>query len=102
MIEVFLREAIACIAMVCHPVLVGDDTPTGTFDLVPMYSPRYGVVMAFAQDEAGGVYSLHHVPSARQHLISGDRRIGITLGCINSPPALMAAARRQKRITIHE
>lgn len=101
MIHVFLQQAVACIGMVCHPVLVGDSTPTGTYPLVAMESPEHGRVLAFARDDAGAVFAMHSIPSQRQQLIASRTRTSVTRGCINAPPAVMDAAGREQRITIH-
>lgn len=98
-ILVHLSSALLCYAGQCHPVLVGRDTPTGTFPVqhAITHDPGYGGdVLAFARAADGGVYAIHRlwVRSPRQHRTEkladpdpGVRR-QVTGGCINLDPAV--------------
>lgn len=102
MIEVWLGKALLCIAGTCHPVLVGDTTPTGTFPLVEASTPKYGTVLVFARDSKGGVFAIHKPPTERRRaLLQGDSRTGITLGCINVPDAVYERLRGHNRVRIN-
>lgn len=42
MITVQLAKAMLCVASACHPVLVGDATPTGIFPVHTMHTQQRG------------------------------------------------------------
>lgn len=97
-VTVFLAKAIICFSGQCYPVLVGDNTPTGEFQLQKLYvaHPGYGGdVLKFDEDDKM-IYAIHRVwtqkPSERrpERLASPDvkQRIGVTNGCINLTPAV--------------
>lgn len=103
MVEVFIALALICFSpqpdepRSCHNVLVGADTPKGTYILQQRLTeqPFYGGdILQFREDEHE-VYAIHRVwlgrPAERR-----DRRIKskiasqrkITKGCINVEPAV--------------
>ena len=98
---VSLAAAMICFAQQCHPVLVGEYTPTGVFPLTKrvVAAPGYGGdVLQFKETERE-VFAVHRVwllrPSQRraERLASpaaADRR-GVTGGCINVAPAVYDA-----------
>lgn len=104
--EVFLSKALICFAGVCHPALVGSRTPTGTFPMrvIPISKPQYGGdVIMFAPDGKRAVFAIHRPPSARRaQLLKGERRTGVTLGCINVEPSVYDRLKSYKRVRIHE
>ena len=76
----------------CHPVLVGNDTPKGEFQLVQRYTedPGYGGDVLKFKETKDEIYAIHRVLTLnpkqrrRERLASpnvAERRI--TLGCIN-------------------
>lgn len=81
----------------CHPVLVGADTPRGTYVLNQRLtkSPGYGGdVLQFSEDRSG-VFAIHRVyllnPKEKraERLRSPDPRMRqITHGCINVDPVV--------------
>lgn len=114
-VVVHLASATICFLGQCHPALIGNATPSGTFPIVHarVGEPGYGGdVLAFARD-GQGVYAIHRVwtlvPAQRrvQRLTAGGAaaRRGITGGCVNVMPdvydALVACCSRA-RVTIDE
>lgn len=98
MITIWISKAILCVANVCHPVLVGEGTPTGTFPLVEIPSINS---MAFAKTETGKYFAIHPAPSKRRlQLLQGDKRTGITAGCINVSDDVYAAIRGERQVRI--
>jgi hypothetical protein len=95
-VTVYLAQAIICFSNACHPILYGNATPTGTFQLVErkVTQPGYdGSILQFQQDSAGYVWAIHRVwtrnpNQMRMYRIStpqvSDNRI--TNGCINVMP----------------
>jgi len=92
MVTVHLASALICFAELCHPTLIGTQTPTGEFPLVYGLTddPGYGgSVLAFYEDDSA-VYAIHQLwllkpkqqrerrinsPNPKEHVI--------TSGCIN-------------------
>ena len=105
-VEVFLSKALICFAGMCHPALVGNRTPTGTFPLkvIPISKPQYGGdVIRFAPDGPKAVFAIHRPPSARRRqLLKGERRTGITLGCINVQDHVYEQLKPYRQVRIHE
>jgi hypothetical protein len=92
-----VAAAIICFAAACHPVLVGNETPRGEFQLTH-YSTRAkiykGDFLAF-KETSDALYTIHRVVNVRgqerfARLKSPDvkRRVGVTGGCINVDPAV--------------
>ena len=85
------QTATACIQDDCYPVLVGKNTPKGTFGLQlsttpdPLYK---GSVLAFKSDSTG-TYAIHRVWNGKPSERRNERLKGtvsdrlITNGCIN-------------------
>jgi hypothetical protein len=99
-VVVDLAAALVCFSGQCHPALVGDTTPRGTFRLAHYSTddPGYGGdLLAFHGVEGPGrtVLAVHRVldPPGQhrlERLRSGrpsDRR-RVTAGCINVEPAV--------------
>ena len=90
-IIVYTQTATACIQDDCYPVLVGKNTPKGTFGLQlsttpdPLYK---GSVLAFKSDSTG-TYAIHRVWNGKPSERRNERLKGtvsdrlITNGCIN-------------------
>ena len=79
----------------CHPVLIGADTPRGSFIINQRITedPGYGGDVLQFKEDATGVYAIHRVyllnPKERraERLKSADpARRRITNGCINVDP----------------
>lgn len=97
MVEVSLSAAVICFLGVCHPVLIGDATPEGTFTMIERVTSDSGYggnVIQFYETETS-VYAIHRVwtliPSEqrKQRLQSNDpKQRNITAGCINVQPAV--------------
>lgn len=95
-ITVSLSKALLCIASECFPALVGNATPTGSYELTRLLvqSPGYGgdVLKYTETDEA--VFAIHRVwtLNKKEHRLSRletgsvNQRTGITGGCINVMP----------------
>lgn len=101
-VTVFLAKALICFAGNCYPALVGNNTPTGEFQLIErrVLTPGYGGdVLQFDYDEDRNfVWAIHRVwrGSPMQYR---DRRLEtetpadnwITNGCINVKPDVYEA-----------
>jgi hypothetical protein len=96
MVIVDLALATICFAGQCHPVLVGADTPKGTFQLehVLTRAQGYGGDVLVYKETPRWIYAVHRVYTLipAQHRIerlqSADprQRETITMGCINVMP----------------
>jgi hypothetical protein len=94
-VVVDVAAAIICFAATCHPVLVGNDTPRGEFQLTH-YSTKlrgYGGDLLSFKENNDSLWAIHrviNVPGQERHarLKSTDpqRRIAVTGGCINVEP----------------
>jgi hypothetical protein len=94
-VVVDLAAAIICFASACHPVLVGNDTPRGEYQLTH-YSTKariYGGDFLSFNETSDSLYTIHrvvNVPGQQRHarLKSPDpnRRNSVTHGCINVEP----------------
>lgn len=86
MVIVDLTLAMICFLGQCHPVLIGEDTKPGTYDLVPRIVAEEvygGSVLQFNEtDEL--VYSIHRILPGRT--LNTSRRRYVTAGCINVSP----------------
>lgn len=94
-VTVFLGKALICFAQLCHPILYGNDTPTGTYQLIErkVAQPGYdGSILQFKQVR-GTVWAIHRVwtrspKQMRVYRLStpqvSDNKI--TNGCINLMP----------------
>lgn len=96
-VVVSLSMATICFLGQCHPVLVGNETPSGVFSFVhaKITEPGYGGdVLVFEAARGGSFYAAHRVwlgaPKQRrlERLRSTDPEVrkGITGGCINMAP----------------
>ena len=90
-IVVDVQSATACIQDDCYPVLVGKNTPKGTYglNLSTTPDPLYkGSVLAFKSDSAG-TYAIHRVWNGKPSERRNQRLAGvvterlITNGCVN-------------------
>lgn len=83
MVVVDLSLAVICFLNQCHPVLVGDSTLPGVYELQPrivLDEVYRGSVLQY--DERGDVvYAIHRIIPGRT-LNSSERR-RVTAGCIN-------------------
>ena len=103
MITVSLALATICFAGSCHPVLLGDKTPSGVFSLqhARVMDPSYGGdVLAFGRLPSGQPLALHRVwlgnpRQQRLERLAGPAtgRRGISGGCINLAPEVFEALR---------
>lgn len=90
MITVDLAAALICFAGACHPALVGDSTPSGTYQVTlrPVAAPGYGGDVLHFHEDARYLYAIHRTWAGREKLYSKparDRR-HVTKGCINVQP----------------
>lgn len=88
MVEVFLSKALICIMGVCHPALVGEDTPVGLFPLEPQpAAAKYqGEVLVFAYVDDFHRMSVHRPPTQRRRELltkNATQRVDVSAGCIN-------------------
>lgn len=101
-IVVSLTAATICFAGVCHPVLIGQQTPVGVYETVHarVLEPGYGGdVLAFGQRRDGRPLAIHRtytgLPKQRraERLQSADPSVrqNITGGCINVDPKVYTA-----------
>ena len=90
-IVVDIQSATACIQDECYPVLIGKNTPKGTYglNLSTTPDPLYkGSVLAFKSDSTG-TYAIHRVWNGKPSERRNERLKGtvsdrlITNGCIN-------------------
>ncbi|HVK80893.1 MAG TPA: L,D-transpeptidase [Verrucomicrobiae bacterium] len=93
-VTVFLAGAMLCFDGKCYPVLVGEDTPTGTYPLTYMHTeaPNYGGEVLLFKETAEAFFAVHRTWPGREGLYErppGDRR-RVTNGCINLPPAIFS------------
>lgn len=92
-----VAAAIICFAAACHPVLVGNETPRGEFQLTH-YTTKlrgYGGDLLSFKETDSYLYAIHRVidvPGQQRltRLKSPDakRRNAVTGGCINVEPAV--------------
>jgi hypothetical protein len=115
-IEVLLAKALICFAGQCHPVLTGNLTPVGVYELSERRTdqPGYGGSVLQFKETKTVVYAIHRVfpydkrmnraevlktavPSFRRH---------VTMGCINVEPAvyeqLVSYAKSDRTLVIKE
>jgi hypothetical protein len=97
-VVVHLVTATICFSGSCHPVLLGDATPKGVFKLTHYATEGYGGdVLVYKEDDklALAIHRVVNVPGQhrKERLKSGepDRRVHVTLGCINIDPAVYEA-----------
>ena len=90
-IVVDVQSATACIQDECYPVLIGKNTPKGTYGLklATTTEPHYkGSVLVFKEDTKG-TYAIHRVWNGKPSERRNERLKGtvsdrlITNGCIN-------------------
>lgn len=90
--EVFLGLALICFNGECHPILYGDTTPTGQYDLVLRITqqPGYGGdVLQFKQEDDSSIYAIHRVYTLDRKrdrfaiIRSPNANKKVTNGCIN-------------------
>lgn len=114
MIEVLLAKALICFAGQCHPVLTGNRTPVGVYQLQETRTalPGYGGTILVFSEGKTEVLAIHRVypydkrmnraevlktaaPSFRRH---------VTLGCINVEPEIYdeLVAQSDRSLTIKE
>lgn len=96
MIVVSLALATICFTGECHPVLVGSNTPAGTFTLTrqAIEEPGYGGDLLVFQESRAHLWAIHRVytlnPQERRverlHSSHPEQRRAITKGCINVMP----------------
>jgi hypothetical protein len=92
-----VAAAIICFAAACHPVLVGNETPRGEFQLTH-YSTKlrgYGGDFLSFKETSDCLYAIHrviNVPGQQRpaRLKNPDPKLrnGVTGGCINVDPAV--------------
>jgi len=110
-VVVNVAAALICFANACHPVLVGQETPRGTFELEPytIQDSRYGGDLLVFKHDQTGVYAIHRVLDvpgqqrlARLRSPYAKHRIMVTTGCVNVDPLvydeLMSCCSRSKVI----
>ena len=96
MVVVSLAMASICFAGECHPALVGDNTPAGSFTLSrqAVDFPGYGGDLLVFQENRSYVWAIHRVYTLNreehreERLRAADpvRRRSVTKGCINVMP----------------
>lgn len=96
-VEVFLAKAIICFSGVCHPVLIGENTKPGEYQLVQRYvlSEGYGGDVLKYDEDKTFVWSIHRVwtlnPKERRRerlLGPASERRYVSNGCINVDEAV--------------
>lgn len=96
MVVVDLALALICFAGECHPALVGDHTPRGTYLLEHQATeePGYGGDLLVFQEDRTRLWAVHRVytqvaAQRRVERLQSTRvelRRGVTSGCINVMP----------------
>lgn len=107
---VSLSTALICFNAVCHPALVGRDTPKGVFPLVKrmVAAPGYGGDVLQFKETDREVFAVHRVwllkPAQRrgERLANGttEDRKNITGGCVNVTPAVYEVLQRATHLQI--
>lgn len=104
--EVLLAGAVMCVQTgdgppACTQVLIGAETPVGTFPVVYVPDGLPVPLAAFAQDGEGRVFAVHvgHTPLRRSLLRRGVSS-PITDGCINVPASWAGVLPQLRSITI--
>lgn len=87
-IEIFLAKSLLCIANIgCYPVLVGETTFTGTYQIEHVVLENHGKqedVLMYAYSGENRVQAIHPSTSAyRDKLLKENATKKVTLGCIN-------------------
>ena len=107
-IVVDVQSATACIQDECYPVLIGKNTPKGTYGLklATTTEPHYkGSVLVFKEDTKG-TYAIHRVWNGKPSERRNERLKGtvsdrlITNGCINVDDETYNKLRRYSRLII--
>ena len=107
-IVVDVQSATACIQEDCYPVLVGKNTPKGTYglNLSTTPDPLYkGSVLAFKSDSTG-TYAIHRVWNGKPSERRNERLKGtvsdrlITNGCINVSSEVYDVFKQHRVVTI--
>lgn len=116
MIEVLLAKALICFADQCHPVLAGNRTPVGVYELVEMRTdlPGYGgTVLTFLEGKTR-LMAIHRVYPFDKRMNRAEVlktaapsfRRRVTLGCINVEPnvynQLVVHMKTDRTLTIKE
>ena len=92
-----VAAALICFATMCHPVLVGVETPRGEFQLTHYTTPDpgYGGDILSFKETKNHLYCIHRVIDVRgqQRLVrlkspDAKRRVNVTGGCINVDPSV--------------
>lgn len=92
MVEIFLSKALICFAATCYPMLYGDTTPLGTFQLIirETADPGYGGDVLQFDETPTLVLAIHRLyllnPKQKrpQRMLSNNPKDHkITNGCIN-------------------
>jgi hypothetical protein len=110
LITVSLSAAILCFSNLCHPALVGKDTPTGKFQIIDRYTetPGYGGEVLQFTEINGVVLAIHRVwllkPSEHRqdkldHGSAADRRY-VSKGCINVTPEVFDEIKNATKVEI--
>ena len=90
-----IAAALICFAGMCHPALVGVETPRGEFQLIhyTTHDPGYGGDILAFKETKDALYCIHRVIDVRgqkrlERLKSKDakQRNKITGGCVNVDP----------------
>lgn len=86
MIVVDLSLAVICFLNQCHPVLVGEATKPGLYDLTPriVVEEVYGGSVLKFDETKDSIYSIHRILPGRT--LDSDNRRQVTAGCVNVSP----------------
>lgn len=111
-VTVSISLAVLCFTNQCYPALVGENTPTGTFQMTHALTndPGYGGDVVVYAKRKGVWLAVHRRwdgnPKQKERrtalLASADasQRKGVTAGCINVDPAVYEAMPKTGTITI--
>ena len=98
-----LGKALLCIAGQCHPVLVGDTTPTGTFPLTPTSVSGFNGEILVFHVEGSEAFAIHRTASPRRkgmYVLPVSQRRSVTGGCVDIPSSLYDQVRHYKKVQI--
>lgn len=96
-VTVFIAKALICFANTCHPVLLGDNTRPGTYDMSILYTeqPGYGGDVLVYADDGDAWRSIHRTYTLdrrrdREALYANTtpEQRTVTAGCVNVEPEL--------------
>lgn len=94
-VTIYIAKALICFAQTCHPVLLGEDTAPGVYDMKVLWvaSPGYGPnVLEYDRAPDGSWFAIHQtftggrVDRSKLYDKQASVRRRVTNGCPNVQP----------------